>query len=212
VKTSDLVTALVADQGTLEPRLGLRLAQALAAGAGLAVLVFALAVGPRPDWRLAVETVRFLFKFVPTILLAIAGIGALLRLTRPGAQLGVWAWLLAATVLIQLGAVGVELMVVPEADWARRAIGTNHWHCLALTPVLSIAPLAAALIAARHGATTRPALTGAVAGLAAAGIGATLYAMNCTDDSPLFVGIWYPLATAIVAGVGAAIGRRVLAW
>ena len=50
------------------------------------------------------------------------------------------------------------------------------------------------------------------AGLAAAGVGAALYAANCTDDSPLFVGIWYPLAVAIVAASGAAIGRRWLAW
>ena len=105
-----------------------------------------------------------------------------------------------------------DLAVVPAADWGTRMIGKNHWHCLALTPFLSIAPLVAALLAARHGATTRPALTGAVAGLAAAGVGATLYAMNCTDDSPLFVAVWYPLAVAIVAGLGALAGRRWLAW
>lgn len=212
MKTADLLAMLVADQDSHEPRPGVRLALALGAGAGLAAVIFAVTLGPRPDWRLAVETVRYVFKFVPTILLAIAGIGALLRLTRPGARLGVWGWLLALTAGIQIAAVAVELMVVPEADWARRAIGTNNWHCLTLTPFLSIAPLAAALLATRHGATTRPTLTGAVAGLAAAGVGASLYAMNCTDDSPLFVAVWYPLAVAIVAGVGAAIGRRFLAW
>jgi len=212
VKTSDLVSALVADQDIHEAGLGTRFALALAAGAGLAAVIFALALGPRPDWRLAVETVRYVFKFVPTLLLAIAGIGALLRLTRPGGRLGGWGWLLALTAAIQIAAVAVELMVVPESQWAARAIGTNNLHCLALTPFLSIAPLAAALLAARHGATTRPTLTGAVAGLAAAGVGASLYAMNCTDDSPLFVALWYPLAVAFVAAVGAAIGRRFLAW
>ncbi len=212
MKTSDLVSALVADQAMHEPPLGSRLTLALIAGAGLAVVLFAVLVGPRSDWRQAAETVRFLFKFVPTVLLAVAGIGALLRLTRPDGRLGVWGALLAAALALQIAAVAVELAVVPETEWATRAIGHNAWHCLALTPFLSIAPLAAALIAAHHGATTRPALTGAVAGLAASGVGASLYAMNCTDDSPLFVGIWYPLAVAIVAAVGAAIGRRWLAW
>jgi hypothetical protein len=42
-------------------------------------------------------------------------------------------------------------------------------------------------------------LAGAIAGLAASGIAATFYATNCTDDSPLFVITWYPLATGFVA-------------
>jgi hypothetical protein len=38
---------------------------------------------------------------------------------------------------------------------------------------------------------------------AAAGIAATLYAANCTDDSPLFVASRYPVATTIAAATGA---------
>ena len=52
----------------------------------------------------------------------------------------------------------------------------------------------------------------AEAGVAAAGISATIYASNCTDDSPLFVVTWYPLATGIVALAGAWAGRRFLSW
>ena len=51
-----------------------------------------------------------------------------------------------------------------------------------------------------------------IAGLASAGIAATYYASNCTDDSPLFVVTWYPLAAGIVALVGAAAGSRLLRW
>jgi hypothetical protein len=50
------------------------------------------------------------------------------------------------------------------------------------------------------------------AGLLAAGLGATLYASHCADDSPLFVMVWYSLATAFVAAVGAFVGRRVLRY
>ena len=75
------------------------------------------------------------------------------------------------------------------------------------------APILAALIATlRLGAPTRPALTGALAGAAAAGLAALLYASHCTDDSPLFVATWYPLATLVCAGAGALLGRRFLAW
>jgi hypothetical protein len=43
-------------------------------------------------------------------------------------------------------------------------------------------------------------------------VSATIYATNCTDDSPLFVATWYPLATGAVAALGALAGRRWLQW
>jgi hypothetical protein len=55
-------------------------------------------------------------------------------------------------------------------------------------------------------------LAGAVAGLAAGGIAATLYAAHCTDDSPLFVATWYTLAIAILTGTGAFAGRVFARW
>ena len=51
-----------------------------------------------------------------------------------------------------------------------------------------------------------------MAGAAAAGVGALVYASSCPGDSPLFVATWYPLATLICMGVGALAGRRFLAW
>jgi hypothetical protein len=91
-------------------------------------------------------------------------------------------------------------------------IGSNSMHCLTMVPLLSIAPLAALLLAMRAGAPQNPGIAGALAGAAAAGIAATLYAANCPDDSPLFVASWYPLATIIVAAVGALAGARLLRW
>ena len=81
-----------------------------------------------------------------------------------------------------------------------------------LIPFLSIGPLACIMLALRQGAPTRPGLTGAVAGLAAGGIAATLYASHCTDDSPLFVATWYSLAIGIVTLLGYVIGSRFLRW
>jgi hypothetical protein len=43
-----------------------------------------------------------------------------------------------------------------------------------------------------------------------AGLAATLYAAQCTDDSPLFVATWYTIATAMVAAIGALAGSRLL--
>jgi hypothetical protein len=75
---------------------------------------------------------------------------------------------------------------------------------------MSLPLLAASLVGLRHGAPTRPALTGAVAGLMSSGLAATLYASHCTDDSPLFVATWYTVATALVTAIGALAGSKVL--
>jgi hypothetical protein len=78
--------------------------------------------------------------------------------------------------------------------------------------VLSVAPLVALLAAMRAGAPRSPAMAGAVAGLLAGGLGAVLYAIHCPDDSPLFVGLWYVPAIALVVLAGAAAGSRALRW
>ena len=91
-----------------------------------------------------------------------------------------------------------------------RLVGQNSRVCMSAIPAMSLPLLAAALIALRHGAPTRPALAGAIAGLLSAGIAATFYASHCTDDSPLFVVTWYTIATALVTAVGALAGSRVL--
>jgi hypothetical protein len=83
---------------------------------------------------------------------------------------------------------------------------------LSLIPFLSIGPLACILLALRQGAPTEPGLAGAVAGLVSGGIAATLYASHCTDDSPLFVATWYPMAIGGVALVGYVAGSRLLRW
>jgi len=79
-------------------------------------------------------------------------------------------------------------------------------------PLMSLPLLIASLIGLRHGAPTRPAVAGAIAGLLSAGLAATLYASHCTDDSPLFVMTWYTIAAALVAVVGALLGARVLRY
>jgi hypothetical protein len=75
---------------------------------------------------------------------------------------------------------------------------------------MSLPLLAASLFGLRHGAPTRPAVAGAIAGLLSAGLAATLYASHCTDDSPLFVATWYTVATALVTAVGALAGSKLL--
>jgi hypothetical protein len=211
VKTDDLIDLLAQDPA-VRWRFGRILGFATVGGAVIAGAAFFIAIGFRPDIASAAETVRFLFKFVVTLSLAIAAIGALLRIARPGALLGLWGWAFAAAPVLLGGAVIAELITMPADVWAARLVGHNVRFCLTLIPLLAIGPLACLLFALRQGAPSRPGLAGAVAGLAASGIAATFYAANCTDDSPLFVATWYPVAIAVVVLIGYFAGARLLKW
>ena len=212
MKTADLINSLAADPIAPPAQLGIRVIVALAFGAAVSLTLFMAALGPRPDFAEAARTMRFDLKFVDS--LALLAPSALLcwRLLRPDARPGALALLLVAPFALLGGAVAAELALVPPALWGTRLIGSNWLHCLMLIPLLSIAPLTALILAMRAGAPLHPALTGALAGAAAAGVAATIYATNCTDDSPLFVASWYPLATLVVVAAGALAGRRWLQW
>jgi hypothetical protein len=211
MKTDDFILALSAD-----PRPGAsltrRVALALAVGFCVSLVVFMAALGPRPDFMAAAHTMRFDLKFLDTLALLAPAVLLCLRLSRPEASAGtLLAWLLAPVALLGV-AVAVELATVPRELWMTKLVGTNWYHCLTMVPLFALPPLAALILALREGAPRYPALTGALAGMAAAGASATIYASNCPDDSPLFVATWYPLATGAVAALGALAGRRWLTW
>jgi len=212
MKTSELIEALAADPAPRMPTLRASLGAALALGAALSAAMFFATIGPRDDFAQAVHTVRFDLKFVDTLALLLPSALLCLHVLRPDARLRMWALLLLTPMVILALAVVGEMLVVPQSEWGTLMRGDNALHCLRVIPLLSIAPLAVLIYAMRAGAPQNPTLAGALAGAAAAGIAATLYASNCTDDSPLFVASWYPLATLIVVVAGAAAGNRFLRW
>jgi hypothetical protein len=212
MKTSQLIDALAADPKPRGMGLGARFCLALALGAAASVCLFMAIAGPRANFAVSLQTLRFDLKFIDTIALTLPAALLCWRLLRPDARMdGFGLAFVAPAALLAIGVVG-ELTLVPRDLWGTRLVGTNSVHCLTIVPLLSIAPLAALLLAMRAGAPRNPRLSGALAGLAAAGIAATLYAANCPDDSPLFVASWYPLATLIVVAVGALAGDRLLRW
>ena len=212
MRTEDLINALVADLTVSHAPFRRILLGGMALGAIIAAGEFLFLIGVRPDIGHAMETARFLFKLFVTLCLAATAARLLSRLATPGVETGVWAWAWLAAPMLLMAAVIAELIVTPQTAWSSRLVGTNARFCLMLIPFLSIGPLACILAALRQGAPTRPGLTGAVAGLVASGVAATLYASHCGDDSPLFVATWYSLAIGAVALVGYVIGSRVLRW
>jgi hypothetical protein len=212
MKTSQLIDALAADPRPPGISLGARFCAALAIGAATSACLFMAIAGPRSNFAISLQSLRFDLKFVDTIALTLPAALLGWRLLRPDARRGGFGLAFLAPILLLAAGVIGELTFVPSDLWGTRLVGTNAIHCLTIVPLLSIAPLAALLFAMRAGAPQNRRLAGALAGLAAAGIAATFYAANCPDDSPLFVASWYPLATLIVVGVGAFAGERLLRW
>lgn len=208
--TDDLIRTLAADNDTHEGPVSNMLLVALLLAAPVSAAMLLAELGMRKDFMTAIGNPFFDLKFAVTIALAGAAIAISLHLSRPEASLGRWAWLLAIPVgLLGIGIMG-EMMMPNRAPMTTRLIGTNSRVCMIAIPLLSLPLLAAALLALRRGAPSRPAVAGVFAGLLSAGLGATLYASHCTDDSPLFVATWYTIAVAFVAAIGALAGSRVL--
>lgn len=210
METEQLIRTLAADNPHHARPVGLVLALALVAAAPVSLAIFMMGLGVRPDVMTAMHNPFFDLKFVITLALAISAIAVGLHLSRPEASLKGWGWLLLIPVGIIAAGIASEMMMPQRLPMMTRLIGSNSRVCVTAIPLLSLPLLAGALVGLRHGAPARPAVAGAMAGLISAGLAAALYASHCTDDSPLFVATWYPIATAMVVAAGALIGAKVL--
>lgn len=212
MKTDELIGSLVADQGH-PPESSRRVgAFALPLALLLAIGVFVVLLDIRPDFTDAVTSWRYLLKIALAASIALSGIMLLFRIARPEqAPAQTIKWVLIALIPLGLGVLG-EAMLLPVDQWKASAMGFQFIYCLTLVPLISLAPLVATLVTLRRGAPQSPMAAGAIAGFAAGGIGAVIYALHCNNDSPFYVAIWYLGAIGIVTLVGAGIGRFWLRW
>jgi hypothetical protein len=210
MKTEDLIRVLAADTALTTPTPERACLRALLAAVPLAAVVFFALLGPRADLGASLENARFLFKFVPTFALFATTAHATLSLARPTGRVNLWSLALAPAIV---GVVAtVEWLVLPPGARLAALIGHNALVCLTAIPAIGLLPLVVFIAALRNCAPVKPALSGGIAGLTAGGLAATFYAAHCTDDSPLFVGLWYSLAVVVLAVVGSVAGRRFARW
>jgi hypothetical protein len=209
MSTDRLIATLAADR-TQDMAPSRLLLLALAAGAIGAGVLFFLVLGPRGNFVASLTSWRFVMKFVVTLALAASAAVLVMRAARPQAKRS--DALLALAPLVLMGMVIAEIVATPYSIWMPHLMGHNAMACLICIPLFALVPLATLLFALHRGAPLSPVWAGALAGLAAGGLGAAFYAAHCPDDSPLFVAVWYTLAITFVTVVGAALGKRVLAW
>ena len=210
MKTDDLIAALSRDATLTDQPIARRLALALAASAAIALALLILVIKPRPDLMLAATTLLFDLKMVLMATLAVAAVALLRAVARPEASLPRAVLILPAAMLVF--GIGHELATQLPANYATRLVGRNWAFCLVAIPFMAIGPLALIMAAMRASAPASATRGGAIAGFAAGIVAAFFYGIHCVDDSPLFVVTWYTLAIGLITVLGAAIGRRVLAW
>lgn len=211
MKTDELIRALAAD--TLrQPQLRTTLMLGLLPSLAIAVLAVWLALGFRADLSIALVTPISVARIILTVMLGIVAARLALLLARPeGGQIA-RLWPLTAVAAVALALVLYAYVATPADARQMAAVGKTMTKCLVTIPLLSVLPVATLLYVLRQGATTAPMRAGFVAGLAGSGFAAAVYALHCTEDSPLFYVTWYGLAIMGVTLVSTVIGARALRW
>ncbi|MBW8881059.1 MAG: DUF1109 domain-containing protein [Asticcacaulis sp.] len=64
----------------------------------------------------------------------------------------------------------------------------------------------------RRSASSHPVALGAMAGMGTASLMAAAYALHCTMDAPVYILFVYSAAVAIISGLAALLGGRLLRW
>lgn len=210
MRTEDLIRTLAADTTPARP-VGEGLALALPLGVLVTIATFLVVLGPRPDLGAFAEPL-VMAKAVLPLVLAIAAIGAALRVVRPGAPEGAWRPSLWIAPALAAATLAIGLAVLPASQWLATVTSPSLYVCMSCIPLLSLPLLGAGLVALRRGAPLDPRRAGALMGLAAAGIATVVYSFFCTEDSPVFYVLWYSLGMLVVVGLGAVLGPRVLRW
>lgn len=214
MRTDDLIARLAAETAAVRPyAIERKVALNLVLGGAAAVVVLIALLGLRPDMGAAVGTASFWMKFGFTAAVAALGVAATCRLARPGATLRPAFWIAAAMPFAAVAAMAtVEILAVAPADRIAVWLGSSWKTCPVWILVISAPVLLAVTLSMRRFAPTRPVLAGMVLGMAAGGVGATIYGLHCQENAAAFLATWYVLGMAIVGAIGAAIGPRVLRW
>jgi hypothetical protein len=210
--TEQLIDGLVERLTPIKPRLmERRLFSAVAGGATIVLLLVSIFLGLRQDMDVAVASTDFWMKLAYTGALAALGLAAGYRLARPE-QSTISGGRLAMPIIILALLALFEFFAAPTGQRSALVFGQTWRVCPLLIASLSL-PLFAVLMWLFSGfAPKRARLTGAVIGLTAGAITATLYALHCPETAMTFVLLWYSAGIAIVVGVGAIIGPRILRW
>lgn len=213
MRTNDFVSMLANGAGAVEPGLAARrFATAIGWGVLGALCLMLVTLEFRADLTAALREPKFWMKIGFVVSLAAAALGVAWALSRPGIRLGV----LPVALVLPVAAIwSIAALTLIDAAPERRLdllLGRTWMVCPFLIALLSAPVLVAALAAMKALAPTRPALSGAAAGLLAGAVGSLVYCLHCPEMEAPFLGVWYVLGMLIPTAIGAVGGRACLRW
>ena len=190
-----------------------RLTIGICAGTVVSAMLMIAVLGIRPDIAAASSTGMFWVKFGYTLTLTAFSVWIMERLARPAESTGRRArWLWAPLSILILLTI-VEFARATTSTYMTLVMGSGSaLFCFSGIATLSIPPLLGLIWAIRGLAPTKLRTSGVVAGLAAGGAGAFVYALHCTESSAAFLAVWYSLGAAVVAIFGFLLGPSLLRW
>ena len=213
MKTNDLIAMLAAEASATPTVSPLRhCAQAIAAGMAVSLVLVLTLWGLNPELNALARTQAFWVKVVWLVLTCLFAAPVVMHLSRPGIAAGRGVWGIAAA-LLGMVMLALAQVATVDADTGMQLMLGGSWQiCSASIAALSVPLLAALLWMLRGMAPTRPALAGASAGLMAGALASLVYSLHCTETAYAFVAVWYVAGIAVMAGVGALLGSRLLRW
>ena len=213
MKTDDLV-AMLATGAAPAPRraAGRRLAIAVLAGMPLSFAILLAEYGVRRDLVQAMFWPMFWVKVLFPLCIAAAAFVTVQRLARPGVPVR-RAWIgIAVPVLVVWVLAAMSWFNAPPEERMPLLMGESWRTCAVSIGLMALPVFAAALVALKGLAPTRPALAGAAAGGLAGGVGAAVYALHCMELTAPFLAVWYISGIAVPVVLGAVLGPRLLRW
>jgi hypothetical protein len=207
--TDDLIRSLASTAGTPQRSASLQALLAVSGAASLAcalLLVFSV-IGIRQDFADMAVRLPLAFKLAYTGALVAGASVIALNAATPGASATALYALLPAVILLALG-----VLFDPTGFPIMGRTDTAVVICVGRILFLSLPAMILIFVFMRKGAPTRPLFAGAVIGVLSASVAALAYTLACRNDGTAFVAIWFTVACAIMAAIGAVVGHRVLRW
>jgi hypothetical protein len=207
MKTSSLIDLLSQDTPNAKPQFRFTFSCTFVVSVGLIILFFMLFLTLRSDFGKAVLTSNFMIKLSFTLSLTVLLGLQTYKSISPTHKISS-KWFFAPLVLLTLAFLfeadkAKTLLALPKSSWSA---------CLFFIPTLSLLSLIPFLWVLKNGASANPSLSGLTIGGFCGALGASFYAFHCTEDSSLFVLVFYSLGILTAALVGGLVGKKVLKW
>lgn len=210
MNTNELITTLAAQPAPhplRSDRLGTVLLAVMALCAGLFLVVF----GAREDLVGHLVQPLIAAKTLLPALVCLIALPVLLALLRPEGRIR-YPLRFAVPLILAAALWGTGFAVQPAGTRFADASPFAVAECVGLILLIAAPALWVAIGLLRRGATTRPAVTGALAGLVVGAGAAAGYSFFCLQDNPLFYVTWYGVAVGLTVVAGAGLGALRLRW